>query len=146
MSEINSSISMVSHIHSITADFVTERLSQKGMTDFASSHGNILFQLSRVPDMTLSELTQKINRDKSTTTVLVRKLENEGLIILTDNPDDKRSRKISLTEKGRQYNKQTSELSKELLETFYKGFTEEEKEQFVNYLKRIEENFAKIRK
>lgn len=92
--------------------------------------------------MTLSQLTKKINRDKSTTTVLVRKLEKEGLIHLTENPDDKRSRKISLTEKGKNYNIQTSEMSKELLNTFYKGFSEEEKEQFLNFLKRIETNFS----
>ena len=142
MSDVNSSISLLSHIHSITADFLIERLSNCGMTDFASSHGNILFQLSKVPDMTLSELTKKINRDKSTTTVLVRKLEKEGLIHLTENPDDKRSRKISLTEKGKNYNIQTSKMSKELLNTFYKGFSEEEKEQFLNFLKRIETNFS----
>ena len=33
------------------------------------------------------------------------------------------------------YNIQTSKMSKELLNTFYKGFSEEEKEQFFNFLK-----------
>ena len=78
--DVNSSISLLSNIHSITADFLTERLKTKGFPDFASSHGNILFQLSVNEKMTMGELSEKINRDKSTTTVLVRKLESEGFI------------------------------------------------------------------
>lgn len=139
---INNSISLVSHIHSITADFLTEKLKKEGFHDFASSHGNILFQLSIHEKMTMGELSLKINRDKSTTTVLVRKLENDGLITTYPDVNDKRSRFIHLTEKGKQFNQITSVISKELLETFYKNFTEDEKNQFVDFLNRIEKNFS----
>lgn len=139
---INSSISLVSHIHSITADFLTEKLRQEGFKDYASSHGNILFQLSKNDKMTMGELALKINRDKSTTTVLVRKLENDGLISTYPDINDKRSRFIHLTEKGKQFNQTTSEISKELLDTFYKDFSEEEKIQFVQFLNKIEKNFC----
>lgn len=141
--DVNSSISLLSNIHSITADFLTERLKQSGYPDFASSHGNILFQLSVKEKMTMGELSEKINRDKSTTTVLVRKLEQDGLITGEPDPSDKRSRIIYLTEKGKKFNKTARELSGELLGTFYKGFTEEEKTSFYNTLIRIKENFIK---
>ena len=55
--------------------------------------------------------------------------------------EDKRSKLITLTAKGMQYEKVTSNISKQLLDTFYKGFTEEEKLQFLGYLERIHENF-----
>ena len=139
--DVNSSISLLSNIHSITADFLTEKMKERGYPDFASSHGNILFQLSVNKKMTMGELTDKINRDKSTTTVLVRKLEAEGFITGEPDPTDKRSRIIYLTEKGKQFNKTARELSKELLGTFYKGFSEEEKEEFLSYLLRIQKNF-----
>ena len=139
--DVNSSISLLSNIHSITADFLTERLKQNGYPDFASSHGNILFQLSVNEKMTMGELSEKINRDKSTTTVLVRKLESEGLITGEPDPSDKRSRIIYLTKKGKQFNSTALELSNELLGTFYKGFTEEEKEKFFQSLLKIKENF-----
>ena len=138
---VNSSISLLSNIHSITADFLTDRLKKCGYPDFASSHGNILFQLSVNEKMTMKDLSEKINRDKSTTTVLVRKLEADGLITGESDPADKRSRIIYLTEKGKQFNKTAHELSSELLNTFYKGFTEEEKEQFFQTLLRIKDNF-----
>ena len=92
--DVNSSISLLSHIHSITADFLTEKMRERGYPDFASSHGNILFQLSVNERMTMGELSEKINRDKSTTTVLVRKLEKDGFISGAPDPADKRSRII----------------------------------------------------
>ena len=139
--DVNSSISLLSHIHTITADFITEKLKERGYPDFASSHGNILFQLSVNEKMTMGELSEKINRDKSTTTVLVRKLEAEGFITGEADPADKRSRIIYLTAKGKQFNNTAMELSKELLGTFYKGFSEEEKEAFFQTLLRIKGNF-----
>ena len=139
--DVNSSISLLSHIHTITADFLTEKLKERGFPDFASSHGNILFQLSVNEKMTMGELSEKINRDKSTTTVLVRKLEAEGFITGEADPADKRSRIIYLTAKGKQFNNTAMELSKELLGTFYKGFTDEEKESFFQSLLKIKQNF-----
>ena len=140
--DINSSISLLSHIHSITADFLIEKLKERGYPDFASSHGNILFQLSVNEKMTMGELSEKINRDKSTTTVLVRKLEKDGFITGEADPSDKRSRIIYLTEKGKNFNQTAHELSSELLSTFYKDFSEEEKQQFFNSLLKIKKNFS----
>lgn len=140
--DVNSSISLLSHIHTITADFLIEKLKERGYPDFASSHGNILFQLSVNEKMTMGELSEKINRDKSTTTVLVRKLEKDGFITGDAAPNDKRSRIIYLTEKGRQFNATALELSSDLLGTFFKGFTENEKEEFFNTLLRIKKNFV----
>ena len=139
--DVNSSISLLSHIHTITADFIIEKLKERGYPDFASSHGNILFQLSVNEEMTMGELSEKINRDKSTTTVLVRKLESEGFITGKPDPADKRSRIIYLTAKGKQFNKTAMDLSKDLLETFYRGFSEEEKQTFFQALMRIKDNF-----
>ncbi|MCR4735065.1 MAG: MarR family transcriptional regulator [Treponema sp.] len=139
--EINSSISLVSYIHSQSADFLISKLKERGLPDFASSHGNILFQLSKKGQMTMGELARNINRDKSTTTVLVRKLEQEGLIQSQADKDDKRSRILSLTEKGSEYTAATNGISSELISTFYKGFSEEEKKDFVSYLERIKKNF-----
>lgn len=137
----NSSVSQLSHVHSLTADFLKKRLAENGFDDFASSHGNILFQLSINKSITMKELASKINRDKSTTTVLVRKLEKEELVKVLPSPDDRRNKILSLTEKGTEYNALMKKLSKELVTKFYHGFTEKEVEQFGEFLKRIEGNF-----
>ena len=138
---VNSSISFLSHIHTITATFLTEKLKQHGFNDFASSHGNILFQLNKNGKMTMGELAKAINRDKSTAKVLVRKLENEGFVSIINDENDKRNKYILLSKKGMEYTKITSEISEELLSTFYKGFSDQEKQIFLDFLERIEKNF-----
>ena len=139
--KIDTSISQISQIHTLTADFLKKRLAQNGFDDFASSHGNILFQLGIAQSTTMKELAARINRDKSTTTVLVRKLEQAGLVKVSTDPNDKRTKLLSLTKKGAKYNQMTQELSKELLSTFYNGFNEKDKEEFCSYLDRIKKNF-----
>ena len=138
---VNSSISFLSHIHTITATFLTEKLKKQGFNDFASSHGNILFQLNKNGKMTMSELAKAINRDKSTATVLVRKLEKEGFVSIINDKKDKRNKNILLSQKGMEYTKITTEISNELLSTFYKGFSNQKKQNFLEYLERIEKNF-----
>ena len=138
---VNSSISFLSHIHTIIATFLTEKLKKQGFNDFASSHGNILFQLNKNGKMTMSELAKAINRDKSTATVLVRKLEKEGFVSIINDKKDKRNKNILLFQKGMEYTKITTEISNELLSTFYKGFSNQEKQNFLEYLERIEKNF-----
>ena len=141
--DINSSISMLSHIHSQAADFLISRLNERGLPDFASSHGNILFQLCKNGSMPMGDLARAINRDKSTTTVLVRKLEQAGLVSCESDKEDKRSKILSLTKKGQEYTEVTKSISQELISTFYKGFSEEEKAAFTGYLERINGNFVK---
>ena len=91
--------------------------------------------------MTMTEIASHINRDKSTTTVLVRKLEKAGFVTSRASDQDGRSKFIFLTEKGRNYNKITAQLSEELISTFYKEFTEKEKQEVFSLLSRISANF-----
>ena len=137
----DTSIAKVSQIHSLTAEFLKKRLAERGFDDFASSHGYILYQLSVNSGITMKELSEKINRDKSTTTVLVRKLEKAGLLKITVDQNDKRNKLLSLTSKGSEYNQMTKNLSEQLLATFYKGFSQAEKDEFCEFLERIKRNF-----
>ena len=136
----DTSIAEVSQIHSLTQEFLKKRLAQSGFNDFALSHGYILYQLSVNARITMKELAAKINRDKSTTTVLVRKLEQAGLVKVTVDAADKRNKLLALTSKGAEYNQLTQKISQELMETFYKGFSQKEKEEFVGFLERIKAN------
>ncbi len=141
--DIRQSMSLVSRIHSAAADFLIKRLAEKGLPDFASSHGFILFQLSAKDALSMKELAEKINRDKSTATVLVRKLERDGFVKTAPSPGDARSKLVSLTRKGKRYNDVTAELANDLLKIFYKGFSDAEKKNACSYLLRIAENFSR---
>ena len=136
----DSVLSLISRIHSQSQDFLLSRLSEVGLTELATSHGNILFTLSRSPALSLGELSAKINRDKSTTTALVKKLEKNGLIEIKKDSADNRRKIIALTKEGSQFTLKTQDLSRQLLDTAWRSFSADEKKQLVELLNRMSEN------
>lgn len=135
---VDSVVSLISHIHSASADFLNRRLSK---TDsFVSSHGFILFLLSENQKMTMGQIAEKINRDKSTTTVLIKKLVEKGLVKTENCSEDSRKKIISLTEDGKKYNALTGGISRQLLEACYKDFSGEEKETLLKLLVKMSRN------
>ncbi|MDD7014891.1 MAG: MarR family transcriptional regulator [Spirochaetales bacterium] len=133
-------LALISHIHTISADFTKKFLVEKGK--FASSHGFILFLLGQNESLTMGELSKGINRNKSTTTVLIKKLQEEGLVKVCGGTDDCRTKTVSLTQKGRDYNSFTSGISKQLLDTCWKDFSNEEKETLLKLLKKMDLNLT----
>ncbi|MBQ0052421.1 MAG: MarR family transcriptional regulator [Treponema sp.] len=136
---VSSILSLVSRVHSLAADFLQKKLSDKGLPELTSSHGFILFCLAK-NQMTMGELSSKINRDKSTTTFLVRKLESLGFVQIRKSDEDSRKKILSLTEKGSEYNAITEEISTQLLEGAYKNFEEAEKQKLLELLVKMSEN------
>lgn len=136
----SSVLSLISKIHSQSQDFLQKKMRESGLPEMVSSHGFILYKLSQTERMTLGELTAEINRDKSTTTALVKKLEELGLVQTRRCPLDSRKKYISLTENGKEYDKTTKALSTKLIETAYKGFSEDEKESLLQLLEKLSGN------
>ena len=141
MENYKNTLSIISKIHSLSSSFLKNELEEKGLNELVSSHGNILFQLSLEEKLSMSEIASRIHRDKSTTTVLVKKLEKEGYVERVKNQDDNRSFYLHLTEKGLQYTKATSDISSKLVSKAYENFSEEEKEATFALLSRICSNF-----
>ena len=141
MENYKNTLSVISKIHSLSSSFLKNELEEKGLNELVSSHGNILFQLSLEEKLSMSEIASRIHRDKSTTTVLVKKLEKEGYVERVKNQDDNRSFYLHLTEKGLQYTKATSDISSKLVSKAYENFSEEEKEATFALLSRICSNF-----
>lgn len=136
----NSLLNLISHIHSQSQEFTRKKLCSLGLGELASSHGNILFCLSQTQTLTLGELSKKINRGKSTTTVLVQKLETAGFVEIEKSKKDSRRKIVRLTEQGKQYNKEMAGISTELIEESYKNFSTDEKKQLVFLLNKLSEN------
>ena len=82
--------------------FITEQLEQHGLAGIAPSHGDIFVQLFAHGELPMSELAQRIGRDPSTVTALVRKLAAGGYVSTAKLPEDKRVTLVALTERGRQ--------------------------------------------
>ena len=70
--------------------------------DVNDRRASIISFLSQVGPQSINELAQKLEQHKAAISSLLIRMEADGLIEFTPNPEDKRSKNAGLTEKGRQ--------------------------------------------
>ena len=143
MKDINSIISVIANIHNSANKLIVEELKKHNLEGLAPSHGDILISLYKEQNgVPLNKITSSINKDKSTVTALINKLEKMQLVQKYKNENDSRSTIVKLTKKGLDTKPIVIEkISKKLLEKAYKNFTTKEKESLINLLTRVKENF-----
>ncbi|WPC43038.1 MarR family winged helix-turn-helix transcriptional regulator [Clostridium sp. JS66] len=134
-------ISLISKIRDSANKFITNEMDSWGVKGLVPSHGDILFALLKSEKLTMKELSEKIQKDKSTVTVLVNKLIQQGYVEKTRDIDDNRVVFVTLTEKGKGLKTMFDSISKDLLSTVYKDISENEKEDLINTLIKIKNNF-----
>ncbi len=76
-------------------------LNRLGKWKLDVSHGEVVLFLARVKIAAMHEIAAAVHRDKSTVTILVRKLAKAGLVSTVPSRTDRRSVLVNLTEKGR---------------------------------------------
>ncbi|MDF2804646.1 MAG: MarR family transcriptional regulator, partial [Anaerocolumna sp.] len=108
------------------------------------SHGNILDILYNSHGrLTMKEISDGINRSKSTVTQLVDKLLAYGYVTKETDIADKRISYIVLTEHGIGIKKDFKEISDNVMQEFFLGFTEAETEILLTLLDRVICNFTR---
>ncbi|MEA5092923.1 hypothetical protein SDC9_51576 [bioreactor metagenome] len=132
----------MSRIKSKMLHFIEVQLKENRLDDLIPSHGNILTALyENQSKLTMRQIAQIIGKDKSTVTPLVNKLVTLGYIKKEKKELDKRVTYIILTERGKEIEAKFNAISREVSMTAYKGFSTEEKEIFLNLLKKLNDNF-----
>ncbi|KPI47406.1 MarR family transcriptional regulator [Clostridioides difficile] len=122
--------------------FIENKLSQNGLDELIPTHGNILTALYENNGiLTMKEIATKIGKDKSTVTVLVNKLINLGYIERQKCANDKRITYIKLTKKALLIEDTFDCISTQVKDTAYHNITENEKQEFLRILKKINDNF-----
>ena len=92
--------------------------------------------------MTMTELSRRVKRDRSTITTLVSKLERQGMVRLEVNQEDLRSKKVTLTEKGWALKEDFVKISHKLIEKLWKDVPMKDRETFLEVLLQIQNNFC----
>lgn len=133
-------ISEIAKINRSAKRIITEELISRGVEGIAPSHGDILMLLYRNGSMILSELAGRINREKNTTTVLVRKLVDHGYVECRKSLEDRRKTIVTLTEKGMAMEETFKSVSGVLIGKTWQGFSEDEKGTFLSMLARVRNN------
>ncbi|WP_242985414.1 MarR family winged helix-turn-helix transcriptional regulator [Vallitalea okinawensis] len=136
----DNSIYLIGRIRERANNFITSELEQLGLTGIVPSHGDILATLYQYGELTMTEIADKIHRDRSTVTTLINKLTKLGFVATKKNPKDSRSNLVYLTQKGRDIEPQFREIGEKIFEKEYVGISEEERELFLNILNKIFKN------
>ena len=133
---------LIYHVGLLNGRTYQKLLKKQPSAQFRSEQAKILSSLWCYENecMTFTDLSQKTGLANNTLTNMIKKLEEQGLVSLEACKIDKRKRYVSLTELGKAQKEIGDEVSYELGEQFYKGFSTQEIFEFESYLERIIQN------
>lgn len=94
-------------------------------------------------DIYQKTIEENFSITKSTTSKVLKLMEQNGLINRLDVEEDARLKKIVLTEKGYAINESVRNVLEDVEKKALEGFTQEETEQLFSFLGRIRENLKK---
>lgn len=108
--------------------------------DITPEQWGVIAMLWDEDGITQKELSSRLFKDQPTTTRMLDKLENKGIIRREDAADDRRAFLIYLTEEGREMRNALYPIILDLRDDTWRGFTTDEMAIFMNMLDRIWDN------
>ncbi len=142
MRERYSVLKLHSSIHRKLIMHLRKKISPHG---FSRGEFPFLVRLLKKGDgISQKEICEDINISKSTTSKMINKLQGEGYLKMERDPEDKRVKRVYLTDKKYEIEDIVEEIEKEVDEIIFKDFDQKEQEQYIEYLHRILENVEEV--
>ena len=132
--------SKVSALRHAMNEFLIYRMRKAGWSEISPSHGGIINALLRSDTLSMKEIADRVKRDPSTITTLVNKLVKLGYAEYKRNPEDMRSKQVSLTAKGRELYDEFESISLDLTNALLDGLNDEDMDRFMSVMEKMEEN------
>lgn len=122
--------------------YVDNQIKSFDIVDLVPAYGDILTSLY-INDgvLKMNQISELVGKDKSTITVLVNKLADRGYVIKEKSKLDKRVTYIKLAEKAYEYENEFHTIASNVKHVAFKDFSEEERELFMQMLRRLHDNF-----
>ena len=136
------------HIRLLNGRIFQKLLNQDPEALYRSEQGKILAVLwnSETGCATATDIALATGLANNTLTTMIKKLEEQNLVIISPCEIDKRKKYVKLTERGWFQKEVGHRVSQKLDAIFYKGFSEDEIRQFENYQERILANLKEKEK
>lgn len=115
-------------------------LSEKNIDAFNGAQGSLLYILWQEDGIPIRELSRRSGLAVTSLTGMLDRMEAAGLIYRDRGDKDRRKVLIFLTDNARSLEKDYNEVTEEIENIYYKGFSEEEIDQCEKYLQRIFHN------
>ena len=133
---------LISKVHKLMGRIFNKLLKEHNI-EFNSAQGRILFVLWERDNIPISELSDKTQLSKSTLTSMLDRLEEAGHIYRELSSIDRRVTLIKLTDENKRQRAFYEQVSDEMTQLFYEGFTQPEIAEFEEYLQRVLVNLQK---
>ena len=115
-------------------------LYEKNIDAFNGAQGSLLYILWQEDGIPIRELSRRSGLAVTSLTGMLDRMEAAGLIYRDRGDKDRRKVLIFLTDNARSLEKDYNEVTEEIENIYYKGFSEEEIDQCEKYLQRIFHN------
>ncbi|GIN73728.1 MarR family transcriptional regulator [Bacillus sp. J14TS2] len=127
-------------IHS--ADLAITSYVRKQLEPFnlAPEQNLIMMILWNQDGVSSNDLVSALNKDKAGIARMIASLEGKGYIYKVDDPKDKRSFKIHLTDEGKQLSHDVITVQQNMRETLTKGMTNEEVRELQKLITKVMNN------
>ena len=127
------------HIRLLNGRIFQKLLSRDPEALYRSEQGKILAVLwnSETGCATATDIALATGLANNTLTTMIKKLEEQNLVIVSPCGKDRRKKYLVLTELGQSQKKVSDRVSQELDAIYYKGFLDEEINQFEGFQERI---------
>ena len=113
---------------------------EKGLDEIRPQDGHLLHCIDLNPGCTSVDLAALQCVSKSNISFSLNLLVEKGFIEFVSNEEDRREKRIILTEKGRRHQEAVGALFVDFEKEMLRGFTKAEEQSLRNYLKRIIDN------
>lgn len=117
-------------------------LKNMGIDAFNGPQGRILFNLWTEDNISISELSKETALAKTTLTSMIDRLEAQGHIMRVQNPNDRREIRVVVNENTKELQEPYNIALAKMRKINYKGFTQDEIEDFEEKLKRLLNNLC----
>ena len=131
---------LASRLRDRAHSFIIAELKRLGFSGLEPSHGAILSRLYLEGPLNMSRLAELVDKTKPTVTVLVNKLEKQGLVERTPDPSDGRASLVRLTPASLAYKADMLDISNRLREKAFKDISVKDQLVLAELLERVVEN------
>ena len=115
-------------------------LSGRNIDAFNGAQGRILYVLWQEDGVPIKTVSDQCGLAITSLTTMLERMEKLGLITRIQDPSDKRKTLLFLTDKARSLKNDYDEVSNQMGDIYYRGFSVKEIRQFEGYLDRVRNN------
>ena len=121
-------------------NFVNRMLRDSNLGEISVAYFAVLQALWENDGISISDLGERAQLEKSTMTSLIDRMEGAGLVRREDHPTDRRAYKICLTARGKELEEKLDQVTSRTYQHLTRGIPEKDLQKSIEVCKKLIEN------